>query len=1393
MTSPASPDPTLPGSGEVLTEAVTLGINLAGIGVALASRIVPIGPLPHAAATALTWADAAPRIRGALVRRLGPGPADVTLSVSTATANALSRRTFGLVVDATHRFSRLTEARARRRAWLRRRDELGLTGEAADDNETSGTADETSEAAGETSETVEGNEDAETAQQEAEAADEGQETADILDGGAEPTERPVPLPPGPVERYADMATGAAGAGFLSGLTVARDSRRAHALAVAALPKAARVGRDAYAAQVGRAAARRGVLIADPEALRRLDRVDTVVIDPSALLTGERAIDEVHALDAEVDADELRREAEELVDLVDPTATRQEGRWAVAPVEALGGEDAWTREARLRGGTVLALWRDDTPAGLVSVVPVLDPLVDALLASARGVGDVVLAGPRSGLRHRLDFDRVVPGGARLGTGLRALQGEGRGVVLVSGRGGAVLAAADVGIGVLGRRTRPPLGAAVLCGPGLAEVCLLLDAAAAARPMSRRSAKLAFAASTVAGLLAVAGPAQGAVARASVAVQSGAVIGLAVGTWAGMEVARHPRPVAVDRTPWHAMPWRAVLDRLSTSQDGLDEEEARRRANQAPALEEPEREGLARASIEELANPLTPALAGAAAVSASVGSVVDAAMIGTVLGVNALLGGMQRVGTGRALRQLGARAASRVRLRRGGDAVTADADRLVPGDVVEIGAGEVVPADCRLLRAEALEVDESSLTGESQLVAKSARPSTADTIADRTSMVYAGTVVAAGQATAVVVAAGAGTEAGRTARLSGEAPRPTGVEERLGQLTRVTLPVSIGSGAALMLLDLLRGRGLSRSVTPAVSLAVAAIPEGLPFVARLAELAAARRLSRRGALVRNPPTIEALGRVNALCFDKTGTLTEGRISLRGVSDGEAYRPVEELSEPLRDIVAAALRASPEANGRLPHPTDRAVVEGGQAAGVEPAHGAGVWTPVEAEPFESNRGYHAVIGDAEDGRRMCVKGAPEAVLDRCGTWSRAGGEVPFDAAARWRVEGEVEQLARGGFRLLAVAERRVRPDATFDGTPIEGLVLLGLLALADPARPTAAAAVDQLRQAGIDVVMVTGDHPSTAEAVAAELRILDGRRVVTGPELDAMDDAALAEALPGTAIFARVTPQQKVRIVRGLRDIGRIVAVTGDGANDAAAIRLADVGVALGGRATQAAREAADVVLVDDKLETITDAIIEGRMMWASVRDAVSILVGGNLGEIVFTVGSSLVGGGEALNARQLLLVNLLTDMLPALAVATRRPPGVTPETLLAEGPEASLGPVLTRDVYLRAGVTAGAATAALTLARITGLRGSAGTVALVALVGTQLGQTLTVTRRSGLIVASALGSLAALTVVVQTPGLSHLFGCRPLGVRGWTVALGTATAGTIAAPLLPRLLRQPVTQS
>jgi cation-transporting ATPase I len=940
--------------------------------------------------------------------------------------------------------------------------------------------------------------------------------------------------------------------------------------------------------------------------------------------------------------------------------------------------------------------------------------------------------------------------------------------------------------------PPWTADVLTRAA-SEVCLLLDAVSTAHQVSRRAAQFAVAGSGLGALLAVLGPVPGAAGRASIAVNLAALLALGLGTWSGMSVARRPQPIPADRTPWHAMSAEAVLDALGSARSGLPEPESRRRHRDQSGPDDHDEVGLTQATMEELANPLTPALAAGAGVSAATGSILDPLLITTVLAVNALIGGVQRVGAQRALRTLRHSSASRVHVRRGEAEVELRPDELVEGDVIRLQTGDAVPADCRVLCGHDLEIDESSLTGESVPVPKSIRATSARVLADRHSMLYEGTVVATGHVDGVVVATGERTEVGRALHQDGEQAPPSGVEVRLRALTARILPISIGAGLALIPIDLLRRRPAGLALSRAVSLAVAAVPEGLPFVATVAELAAARRLSARGALVRNSSTIEALGRVNMLCFDKTGTLTEGRISLRQVSDGTATATAtvdEPLPPHLQDIVAAAVRASPfRADLRqVTHQTDRAVLRGARAIGVSAENGHALVEQLDELPFESNRSYHATMWRGHSGIRISLKGAPEVVLPLCSTRRRNGDTQPLDEQARTAIEAEVHRLAAQGHRVLAVAQRRVPERARLTETDVQDLEFRGLIALVDPVRPTAAQAVATLRAAGVEIAMITGDHPSTAESIAAELDALNGRSVMTGTELEELTDAQLVDALPRTAVFARVTPAQKARIVRLLQQSGLAVAVTGDGTNDAPAIRLADVGIALGARATPAAREAADVVVTDDRIETITDAIVEGRGMWSSVRDALSILLGGNLGEIVYTLATGLAGGSSALNARQLLLINLLTDVLPAMAVAVRPPPDATPDQLLAEGPERSLGGALTHDIQARAAITATAAGVAWLLARPVSTPRQSSTTGLVALVGAQLGQTLAVRGRTPLVAAAVVGSIALLVIAVQVPGLSQVVGSSPLLPHQWGIA-ATAAAGATAAQLVAQRVLTP----
>ncbi|UQA97371.1 cation-translocating P-type ATPase [Streptomyces halobius] len=1350
-----------PGGPEAqIGAAVQLGGSIAAFGVAVAGRVARIPGLTPVVPVLIQLAEVTPWLRDAAVRKLGPSAAEAGWATANLITTTLTFRPLGPVVAGCLAAVRYAEAKARRGAW-----------------------------------------------QEWALRLDGHEGAYRHDAAAA-HERPVPLPPGPADRYAQVTVPAALAGYGLTAAVTRSHDRALGVLIAGMPRGPSYGRESFSAAVGQAASGRGALVLRPEALRRLDRVDTVVLDARVLAPGTWTVGHVLPLSPPGDhpggvpeLDEIHAAVHELIDGADPSQPQERAGWALRllaedddakaalPEETAATAGDWAQQ----GARVLLVFREGRPVAVAALEPQLHPLAEHLVEAARGCGRVVLAGGPAGLHRRFGLDEAVAtGGTRTVTLVRSLQREGHGVAVVATRARRALVQADLGIGVTNGFRRVQWDADVAAPPDV--VHLLLTAVTEARRLTRMCVRLEAAGALAGATMALAVPRRDAWARAGLLAEGMTLAGLGAGFWAGWRLRGRPAPAAVERTPWHAMTARQVMARLGTTSRGLDEAEAARR-RQFEGYDRPTGAvTLIGKVVEELANPLTPILAIGGGISAALGSVLDAVLIGGVLGVDALVGGAQQLGADRAAERLVEATSTLVRLRRAGRRGTteAPADRLVRGDVIELRAGDEVPADCRVIGATGLEVDESSLTGESQPVLKSPAPTAAQAVADRRSMLYQGTTVAAGSVHAVVVATGSATEAGSAAGTAPARETPhSGVERRLNALGRWFLPLSIASGGVLFLAEFARRRPLGAALSSAISLCVAAVPEGLPFVATVAELGAARRLSTRNTLVRRASTIEALGRTDVLCFDKTGTLTEGKISLQQVSDGRARRPIDALTPRLRRVVAAAALAGPPGPAAaLAHPTDRAIAAGAERADATPdlvvPEAADGWQRLAELPFEPGRGYHAVLGRAGGRTRLVVKGAPEVVLARCDRVRQDGTAVSFTGDLRHAIDREIDQHARRGLRVLVVAERTLPDRAARDHAPlgdsdVEGLCLLGLLGLADPVRATAAESVRRLSAAGVRIVMLTGDHPSTAAAIAGELQPDEGLRMMTGPELDALDDAALADKLPQVTVFARVTPAHKVRIVTALRATGRVVAVTGDGANDAPAIRISDVGIAIGSRATPAARAAADVVVTDDRIETIIDAIVEGRAMWASVRKALGILLGGNLGEITFVLATSLLTGRSALNARQLLLVNLLTDMLPAMAIAAR-PPAGRAGRLLAEGPEVSLGRALTRHIRLRAALTALAAGSAWTVARATGTRARADTVSLVALVASQLLQTLADAGRDPVVAVAAVGSLTVLGLVASVPGLSHFFGSRPLGPAGWTIGLAAAAGSVLLSAAL-----------
>jgi cation-transporting ATPase I len=1310
-------------------------------GLGLKFSPVPASRIAGTLGSLFSIAQSTSRLRKPLDERFGPQRADLMLDMAAAAAHGAAQRPGSAFVELAHKFSRLGEAQARRRIWEQRESELFAV------------------------------------------------PTEVMElSTSEP--RPRALPRGPIEEYADRAWIVSLGGFAVSFLTTRSVQRAVAALFAGLPQPARLGRETFCAELCRALSARQALVVDSEALRRLDRIDCLVLESGLVARDRYEIRELIVVSS-VDEAEMRSALVALLDVERPIEKRTLGEYTVGALGVLScpvPEELSPNVSDLgrRGGLVVGLMRNDELVALAEVELIPQTGIDELITAAHEAEmRVVVAGSEEQVLSGLPADDTIGGGEELARGIRRLQREGRAVCLVATSRSPRVDCADLTIGLMREGEAPPWGSHVICRDDLSDVRFLIHAAVSARQVAKQGVNIALGAATLGALVSAGGVLPLTARRVIAVVNAASLISMANGVRGSFSLARRALPAPRDRTPWYALDARSVLVKLRSSEQGLLRREALRRRRPNHQESRSRVSELIEAVTDELFNPLAPLLAAGAGLSAAVGSFGDAGMVGGVVALNALIGGAQRFRTERRLRELSRGERRYARVRRGAALLDLPEQELVRGDIVVLEAGDVVPADCRILSCEALEVDASSMTGESLPVRKSQAPSFEVQVADRSSMLYDGTAIAAGRAVAVVVATGDETEARRGASAVKRDPSRGGVERRLRSLIHMTGPVALGAGVSLIGAGLLRGRKLEDLVGSGVSLAVASVPEGLPLIATAAQLAAASRLSKQGALVRNVRSIEALGRVDALCLDKTGTLTEGRIELGSISEATSESPGE-YGENERLVLAAALRAAPEPRigSTKTDPTDAALYRAADALGVRVFDGASGWMRLREQPFEAERGYQVVLGEGQQGALLSVKGAPEKLIAHVTHLRKSGHEVALDDAGRSALLERAKELGGAGLRVLGVAEASVSAD--HDVSILPGLCFRGFVAFRDPTRRTATQAVSDLHDAGVQTYMLTGDHPSTAEAVAREVGLLPpGGIVMSGGALAQFSDEELDAQLGRVRVFARVTPAQKVRIVRALQRAGRVVAMVGDGANDAPAIRLANVGIAVGRHSTAAARAAADVVLTDERIETLVHAIVEGRAMWASVRDAVSILVGGNLGEIGFTLAAGLVDGRPPLNPRQLLLVNLLTDVAPAMAIALRPPSLDTLRALRSEGPEASLGQALNRDIAVRALVTSLGAGSAWVVGRFGG-RERANTVGLLALVGSQLGQTLLSGKLSRPVVVTSVASAATLALIVQTPGISQLFGCKPLGPFGWATAIGASAGATALAGYFPELV-------
>jgi Ca2+-transporting ATPase len=730
-----------------------------------------------------------------------------------------------------------------------------------------------------------------------------------------------------------------------------------------------------------------------------------------------------------------------------------------------------------------------------------------------------------------------------------------------------------------------------------------------------------------------------------------------------------------TLWHTLPADEVATRLTTSPaSGLAPGEAARRLVEHGRNELPgaPRRSLLSILVAQLANVMTALLLAAAVVAVLMGETGDAATIAVILVLNTVLGFTQEHRAERALERLRDMSGPRARVRREGRPETVPIEELVPGDVVLLEPGAIVPADLRLVEAPQLRLDESALTGESEAVLKATDPTDDVAVADRTGMAFRGTVVATGRGTGIVTATGADTEVGRIATLLARGVRPaTPLQRRLDVLGRKLALAGAVTCVLVLIMGLARGEPWNAMLLTALSLAVAAIPEALPAVVTIALALGARRMARRHALVRRLTAAETLGSVNAICTDKTGTLTENRMQMDAwwTPDG-GTTPSEELVRAVALCNDATTGAHGASDG---DPTEVALAAAAAERGARRHELEAVLPRIGEVPFSAARARMTTLHADGDQLLVVTKGAPERVLPLCTRFAAWGQAGALDNAAASR---EMERLAGLGRRVLAVAQRHVpRPASGAVGEDVEHeLTLVGLVALRDPPRPEVREALATCRSAGIPVVMVTGDHPRTAEAIAADLDLLRAEdRILTGAELSALDETALDRVLPSLRVLARCAPAEKLRLVEALQRQGGIVAMTGDGVNDAPALKRADVGVAMGRAGTDVARETADLVLMDDNFATIVAAVREGRRIYDNVRRFVRYILAGNLGELLTMLLAPLVGLPLPLLPIHVLWVNLVTDGLPALALAFERaepdvmtrPPRPATEHLFARG--------------------------------------------------------------------------------------------------------------------------------
>lgn len=1405
----------------LIDNAARLGGAVAGLTLLAVRRATGAqgAPLARAAevAAGLGIVEGLPPVREAVRRVTGQERSELVLGGMTVVSLALAGSPLGLAVSGASALRLVTEIRARRKAFT---EYQGRAGD-ADAHPGAVVTVEPDERVPLDGEVVEGRGLAvcrdglpravapgDTIQAGARVAGAALRVRLSESNGFAPRSRPLPHPPSPADRYA-KAVGPASLAYavLTGV-LTRSPRRAFVALMLVNPRVALIGSRAAGTGASARALRAGATVVGSRPGRSVRRPDVVVLDCPRVLAGGVELGAVVALGGDVDAGRARALAGAVA------------RGAGSPLASAfdgpgGGEDASALRADARGGTLdghraqasvdgalhvlmpaaalrpglpagvevpegaLVLLRGETdprPLAVLVLRPRAAPGARELVATAERLGiELAVHGAAEGagaeLAARLGVPLVEAGAPRF---IQACQRQDAVVAHVAdaATAGEAFDACDLAIGLSsGLSGRFPARADVLA-PDLSVVAALLDATERRRVAERDAIGLSAAANLAGAAWGLRGQVD--VLRGSYPTYIGALAALGSG-WLRERGGRRPTSTAlrlVDPRPerWGREMIADVLTTLGARTEGLTAQEVSARTR--PPAEHHEQSPLLRGAIGEMRSPLTVVLGAGAGISLLLGATADVVVIAAVIAANAAVSAWQHGQAGRVAEELERLGAPTARVLREGAESELAADQVVVGDILILASGDRVAADARLLEADRLEVDEAALTGESLPVSKEV-----DAAGPEGRVVLEGSDVTVGSGRAVVVAVGRDTRMGSVAAALAQAPdNGSRLAERLDRMLREGLPVAAAGGLLVVLAGLLWGKPLMPELALGTSIAISAVPEGLPMLAGVAQSAVARRLARHGALVRRPGAVEALGRVDIACADKTGTLTEGRLRLSclAAADGTLLEDAAPVGRATLQLAALA-SPHPEAADAVAHPTDAVVVAAADERGLREHHEL---SRRREAPFDPARGFHATALDG----RVALKGAVEVLAGRCVGVACADGTEALDDAGHARLLAAAERLAGRGLRVLMVAEG---PPGTDLQEP-QGLTARGFVGIQDPLRPEAATAIRRCRAAGVRVLMLTGDHPATAQAIAVDAGLLgpDDAAPLTGEDIARLDDATLAERLEGVSVVARISPLDKLRIVESLQRHGHTVAMTGDGVNDAPALRLADVGVAMGSGGTEVARQAADVVLADDSFAALVQALVEGRGFWQNIRRALGLLLGGNLGEIGLMVGASVAGLPAPMTTRQILTVNLVTDVLPAVAVAVQGPEQRRLASLAREG-SASLDAPLRAEILRRGTATGSLSLAAYVAARRVGVADPRA-VAYASVVATQLAQTLSVGRQQGQLSRSVLGGIGAstglLVASLTVPQLRCFLGLGAMGPSGTVLIL--ASAGLSVA--LQRLL-------